>query len=261
MGAVDGALLQIGIIAALVNGHLVLRQIQFDDPGGAAGQKFAVVGDHDDRGAQRGDELLQPRQPIEIQVIGRFIEQHHVKAGKQQACQRHPCGLPAGKRTHQRLRIQGEAQLRQRLGQPVLQIHGPTGHPVVERLRVGIIGPGIPRTQRLRGALHRFGGRRAAGAPGDVAGDAFALDPLVLLGHRADKRRVRRGGHAAALRLIRPGQQPQQRTLARPVGSHHTVDIARGGGKVQISEEGTVGMSAAKILGDKSCSHAHNFRP
>ena len=54
----------------------------------------------DDHGAAGalGDEALQPCQAVEVEVVGRLVEQQHVEAGQQNRGQRRARSLAAGKR-------------------------------------------------------------------------------------------------------------------------------------------------------------------
>ena len=99
MPAGDLPLVQVGLVAAVVDAHLLLGEVQLDHPGDGAGEELAVVADQHDAGAQAGDERLQLVQPGEVEVVGRLVEQQDVVAGEQQRGQAHP-----GRLRHRRAR-------------------------------------------------------------------------------------------------------------------------------------------------------------
>ena len=98
--AVDRALFEITVVPTAENGAGVLRQIQLQDTGHAAGEELSVVAHQHHSAAQFGDETLQPGQPVQVEVIGRLVEQHDVETRQQQRGQTHPRRLPTRERGH-----------------------------------------------------------------------------------------------------------------------------------------------------------------
>ena len=78
-------LLQPGRIIALPGDAVAAIELQ--DPLGDIVEKIAIVRDRDHRARILLQEMLQPGHRFGIQVIGRLIEQQHVRLGQQQAAQ------------------------------------------------------------------------------------------------------------------------------------------------------------------------------
>jgi len=52
---------------------------------------------HDERGSRkRSDELLEPGQAVEVEIVGRLVEQEHVETRQQDGRQRRARGFTAG---------------------------------------------------------------------------------------------------------------------------------------------------------------------
>ena len=148
--------------------------------------------------------------PGQVQVVGGLVQQHHVEAAQQQRGQGHAGGLSAGERGHQRCRRAGSRPSSASIaGSAVLEVRGAGGHPVVEGGGVGVIGTRRPGTQGLGGGFHGLGCRGAAGAPGQVCGDGFAVDAFVFLRQPADEGAVR-----VRWRRCRPGVRRRRRAGA-----------------------------------------------
>ena len=123
-------------------------------------------------------------EPGEVEVVGGLVEQHHVEAAEQQRGQRGSGGLPAGQGGHQRVRADVEAEVGQHRREALVEVRGAAGLPVVEAVRVGVLGaagvlsvaerrwrpapwPRSPRRPRCGGRRSgRRSRRRRARAPG-----------------------------------------------------------------------------------------------
>ncbi|MCY1405549.1 hypothetical protein D9M71_207890 [compost metagenome] len=62
--------------------------------GADAVQEVAVVGNDDHGGVTRREHAFQPADGVDVQVVGRFVQQQHVRIGEQRLGQQHP-QLPA----------------------------------------------------------------------------------------------------------------------------------------------------------------------
>ena len=60
--------------AATEHGGGVLCQIQFEDAGYGAGQELPVVAHQHHAAAEFADEVLEPRETLEVEIVGRLIE-------------------------------------------------------------------------------------------------------------------------------------------------------------------------------------------
>ena len=211
--------------------------------------------DQDGAAAQALHEGLELGQPVEVQVVGGFVQEHDVEPAQQQGGERHAGRLAAGQASHSGVRPHIEAKVRQDGRDAVLQVGGAGGHPAVEGQGVGVVGARSAGAQRLRGGLHLQGRLRAAGAPGDVACDRFAGNAFVFLRQPADKGVGGGQAHGAFLRIVDAGQQPQQGGFAGTIGADDADDVAGRYGQGQLREECAVIVTTGKILGNKGCSH------
>ena len=83
----------VGVVALPRN---AAAAVQFQDPLGGVVQEVAIMGDrHDGAGVAR-QELFQPLHRLGVEVVGRFVEQQHVRLLQQQAAQRHAALLTTG---------------------------------------------------------------------------------------------------------------------------------------------------------------------
>jgi hypothetical protein len=92
---IDCPLVQVALVAATENSGRVLCQIQLHDASDAARQKLPVVADQYHTAAKISDELLEPIKSVEVQIIGRLVEQDDVETREHQCRQSHPRRLPA----------------------------------------------------------------------------------------------------------------------------------------------------------------------
>ena len=90
----DLTLLQIAVVSTAENRRGVLRQIQFENSGHAAGEKLTVVAHEHNATAEISDEILQAIQPIKIEVVGRLVEKDDVESREHQCRQSDPSRLP-----------------------------------------------------------------------------------------------------------------------------------------------------------------------
>ena len=238
------ALVEVRLVAAVDDHDRVLREVELDDRRHAAGEELPVVRDQHRAAAQALHEGLEPREAVEVEVVRRLVEQHDVEPAEQQRRQGHPCGLPAGQPRHQGVDVERETQVGQDLWQPFVEIGCARGHPAVEGHGVPVVGARLARPQLLGRGLHLRRRPRGPRAARHVVRDGLAGDPLVLLGQPAHEG-VRRGGaHRPRQRRVDPGEQPQQRRLARAVRTHDADHVARGDGERQVVEQGAVGVPA-----------------
>ena len=266
----DLTLFQIAVVPAAENGGGVLRQIQLQHASNAAGEELTVVTDQHHPATKIPDELLQPGESVEIQIVGRLIEQDNVEPRQHQGGQSDPRRLAAGQRGHRRRlrpdRSRVQAQIGQHGRQPFVEVRRAAGQPVVQRRGVGIsciiTGRGSARIRQDRGRrLHRLRCRGAPGTARDVARDGLTGYPLMLLGKPPDERIGRCKVDRAVEWLDIAGQDPQQCAFAGTIDTDDTDDVARRDGEVQPLEQGAVGESARQVLGDQRCGHGSIVAP
>jgi hypothetical protein len=175
------AQLEIAGPAAAVFQRGVADLVELEDACDRALEEGAVVrDDHGAAGALR-DEALQPCQAVEVEVVGRLVEQQDVEAGEQDRGERRARGLATGER--HRLQVeQGGIQpevAQDRLG-ALLQVGATEREPRLERAGVALRGAGRIRRQLVRGGSQRL---RVcdAGAPREVMVQPLAGRAVGLL--------------------------------------------------------------------------------
>ena len=175
---------------------------------------------HDERGGRaRGELPLEPLDRVDREVVGRLVEQQHVRALQQRGGERDPLALAArqagGQPGQQRLDVEAGAE---------------TAHLCLEAPRVGAV-------HRRRGAAEPLGG---GGRVPALRRELRLLGGGAVLSERGDRRRVRlvhevgrrlvlvegrllldegevhtaSALHLARVRRVRSRQHPQQRALA-----------------------------------------------
>ncbi len=80
--------------------------VQFGHPVGQPPGKGAVMGDEQHRLDVLGEKLLQPEDGVDVEVVGRLVQNQDIRGGNQGAGQQHPALGPAGKRGELGLGIQ-----------------------------------------------------------------------------------------------------------------------------------------------------------
>ncbi len=86
--------------------------IQFDDARRHAIQKRAIVRDEQQARAQGDEQVLEPADAVEVEMVGRFVEQQHIGLHDQRTRQHDTLFHAAGQRTGARVAV--EADLRER---------------------------------------------------------------------------------------------------------------------------------------------------
>ncbi len=114
LGVFDFFIVQQLVLARLV-GREVARErqqtaaVEFDDAGGNVVQEAAVVGNEQDRAAEFAQQAFEPHDRREVEVVGRLVEQQHVRRRHQRHGQRHALLHTARQRAHQRVARQVQA--------------------------------------------------------------------------------------------------------------------------------------------------------
>ena len=76
----DLPLLEVAFVSAVVDRVGALGEIQFDDPSRAARHELSIVTDKHDASAHTGDDVFEAGESVEVEVVGRFVEQHDVES-------------------------------------------------------------------------------------------------------------------------------------------------------------------------------------
>ena len=202
-------------VAALVLLNAAVHHL----PGGRAHrvQEPAVMGDHEHRAAPRGQMPRQPVDALDVEVVGRLVEQQQLRRVQQQPGERDAPALAAAQRRDRRVQP----------GRQPPQLH-PAQQPGqhVAKRRVGapfVVGPAaheLVAHGQLRRQLVALPEQRHADAAG--------------------------AGDRARVRLLHPADQPQQRRLAVAVAPDDADAVA--GGDAQ--RHGRQDRAAPVALGD-----------
>ena len=255
MPAGDLALGQVAVVAALVDRDLLLGEVELDDASDGARQELPVVADDHGRAAQTCHELLEPLQAVEVEVVGRLVEQQHVVAREQQRREPGPGRLPTGQRGHRRLDVDPEAQPGQGHGGPFLEVGATQREPRLERRGIPVVGAGPALAEGFGGGVHLRLGGADAGAAGDEGGHGLAGPTLGFLGQVPDRGGRRAQRDRALLGLELGGQQPQEGGLAGAVGPDEADDVARADDEVEPREEGPGAVAGGEVGGLQGRAH------
>ena len=101
LGVDDGFLCELFFLLRHVGGEVAgvrtqLSTIELHDASGNAIKERAVVGDGDETALEVDQQIFEPGDGVEIQVVGRLIEQQHIGLGDQRLGQRHALLRAAG---------------------------------------------------------------------------------------------------------------------------------------------------------------------
>ncbi len=92
--------IEIGLPASPVQRQPVRAGVDLSDRGHDALEKRPVVGDDDESAAAAVQEVLQPFEAVEVEVVGGLVQEHDVEPGQQERRESHPRRLTAGKLRH-----------------------------------------------------------------------------------------------------------------------------------------------------------------
>jgi len=122
------------------------------------------VTDDDAARTHPGDEPFQPSQAVEVEVVGRFVQQEHVEAGEEQRRQADPSRFPAGE--HRQPFVQQpfrQAEVRPHIGHTRVEVGRAQRQPTVECIAVRIARISVAGSHRRSRRVQR---RRRRGDPG-----------------------------------------------------------------------------------------------
>ena len=209
-------LVAVGGVAALVGGQTVA--VELEDLRDRGVEEAAVVRDDEHGAGEAGQELLEPCQAVEVEVVGRLVEQQDGRPGEQHAGQQRARRLAARQRAERRVeRHVGDARARRarRRAAPAAPSR---------RARRSAPAPRRSAASAAGSSSRRFEPLELAVQPPHLAerGAEQAVDrqlrPRRLLGQVADPV-ARPERDRSALRSVDAREQPQQRRLAGAVGT------------------------------------------
>lgn len=249
------ALLQVGLVTAAVQGDLLLDEVEFEDLGDGAAEELAVVADDDGARAQSGDEALQALQAVQVEVVGRLVEQEDVVAGQEQRGESGAGRLAAGQGGHRLVEADAEAEGVGDLGGAFVEVGASEVEPAFQAVRIGVVRAGRSVDEGLRRLVHHALGLVHARAAREEVPDGLALPAFRFLWQVSDGRGRRGELQLALLRGEQTGEQAQQGGLARAVGADEPDHVTGSDDEVESGEEGAVAVSGGEVLGDEGGSH------
>ncbi len=189
--------------------------IELDDARGHRIEEGAVMGDQHHAALESDQQLLEPGDRVQVQVVGGFVEQQHLGHGHQRLRQGDTLLHAAGQAADVARAVQ--MQLRQRGVHTLLPVPG------IEGLDA--------RLQRIQIVVRRM--QLVARAQRTSFSHAFADDVEDAV-RRLEQRFLRHVADAQALRhlqqpvveLLLPGQHLQQRGLARAIAADQAQALA-----------------------------------
>ena len=193
--------------------------VDLSDRGHDALEKRPVVGDDDESAAAAVQEVLQPFEAVEVEVVGGLVQEHDVEPGQQERRESHPRRLTAGKLRH------AESQQRRRESEvgtdgpsPCLEIRAAEGEVPFECGPVPGVGSRLGVGQRARRPVKSGFCLGNSCAPREVLGKRLSLDGFAFLCQVAHGRGRGQERHATLVGLVEAREDPQQRGLADAIG-------------------------------------------
>ena len=224
-------------VAALVDGQGTCHRIQLEDARDRLIEEAAVVG-HDQHGTREGRQIpLQPADAVQVEVVGRLVQQQDGGTRQQHPGQHHAGRLPARQLAEARAVGQaGDADVAAHLVDRVAEA------PSVQRL-VAVLERAVGGHRGLVARRHRrfqrphlaVGGVDLAGRPAQVLPQRQIRIGRLLL-EVGDAVGVAHAD-AAGVRPAPARQQAQQRRLADAVGADQTYPVAVSEDEGDIVEE------------------------
>ena len=226
------------VVVAGVDREALGREV--GDRGHHAVDEVAIVRDHHHGAVVGGQEVLEPRQRGEVEVVGGLVEQQQRGRHQQQPGQRRAHAPAPGELFQRPVELVG--------GEPEAAEDGAGRRlqPVAaERLEAVLqlavaLGEGLAgrRLQRPGHVLHLALERPHLLEPAERLDQHGAGDGAAghLLRQVADRRRAR-AAHLPAVGLLQPGQDATERGLAGAVGTDETDALAVGDAPADVAEE------------------------
>ena len=200
--------------------------IDLEDAGGEPLQECAIVRDEDDRARVVGQEVLEPRDRVDVEMVRRLVEEQEVRLRHERPREQHPPAPPARQRVDDGVGRQtqpGEDELHPLLEAPAVAFFQFMLEPPEALERCLACGLG----DVYRGVVIRHHeGAQAAEAFGDhVEHREMGRQRHVLV--QARHAQVRLAPHRARIGLLLAAQDAQERRLAAAVPAEHTHALAR----------------------------------
>ncbi len=218
-------------------------------------EEGAVVGDDQHGAAQVGEVALQPVDGVEVEVVGRLVEEQQIRRLRQRRAEMEPTALAAREARQRPLQVSvGEAEVLRDHGDPPLQLVAALHVVPIRHLRQPIergLGAAGRRVLRLRERVPQ-GQHRGEGAEEGVEHRALGLYLVRLAGIGDAHLPADDDGAGVGRELAR--DEAEQRGFARPVGRDEGRALPRFQREGEPLKE-LVGAVAEGEVGDLEDSH------
>ena len=199
-------------------------------------EELPVVRHDDERAAVLDEEPLEPFESFEVEIVRRLVEKEDVEARQQYRCERDSRHLPSGQADGRTARVDAEPEVGAHRPGARLEVVRAERHHAVERDRVAVVRL-IAASERLRRLLELLLRCRHSGAAGENGEDRLARLEQPLLVEVPDGQALRSPRHRAGIRPLEPGDEPEQRRLARAVRAHEADAGLRADGERDLIED------------------------
>ena len=200
-----------------------LAAVELEDPARDVVEEVPIVGDGDDRALVVGEEALEPRDRLRVEMVRRLVEQQQAGRREQQPAERDAAALAAGERRDVAVAVR-QAQRVHRVVEVLLEL--PCVGAVDRVLHLRLVGEqrvvvGVRLGERGRDLVEAVEQvAQLAHAVLDVAAHVLLGIEIRLLLEEADRRAGRELRDAGG-RLLLARHDPQQRRLAGAVRPEH----------------------------------------
>ena len=171
--------------------------------------------------------LLEPFEGVEVEVVGRLVEEEQVRIGDDEPRQRRP-GLLATRQRRRRLRplVPREPEPAQRALDPLVERVATEDLVLMEELGIGVVGDPLLALHRRQPLGHPIEVRRAGPDRGpQVRRGHERLVEVGLLGEQPEAQAAL-AMDLAAVRLVATGGEAQERRLAGAVRADQADPVA-----------------------------------
>ena len=246
------------IVVARVAAHAL--ELEADDARNLLVQEVAIVGDQDEAAAPLLEELAEPRDRRHVEVVGRLVEQQHVGALEQEACE-HAAHLPAAGELLEvavlvtgRKAEAGEDRERFVLAEEAIEV-------IDAIVQLADLAGELEQLVLIEVVLRRLLERRldlreplvellAAGhARQDHVDQRAAAGDREILRQPADAHPVR-ARHRAVVDLLLARDDLQQRRLARPVRADQTDPVVVAEAQAHVVEDHAISEEQRDAIED-----------
>jgi hypothetical protein len=203
-----------------------LPAIDFDDAGGDTLEECTVVRHEQQRAAILGQERFEPENRVEVEMIGRFVEQKHVGVGHERTREQDAAAPSARQRVDDGICRQIEARQH--------ELDALFDSPAVALFEIVLKAAELVQQRRRafvceldrRSVITRDQVAQLAEAVGDHIEDRTSRGEWNVLFERRDAQ-TRRRPHQAGVRRLLTAHDPKQRGFPRAVASDDRNPFAR----------------------------------